>query len=77
MNTSQRLLKRNKRQVARAKKHVKLSEPDVRTREQVEAARQATRPTGGRKNAANTSYPSTSFRNHPGAAKSGTTKTDT
>ena len=36
-----RLEKRHKRQVERAKKKVKLSEPDVRTPEQIEAARQA------------------------------------
>jgi hypothetical protein len=39
-----RLAKRHKRQVARAKEHVKTSEPDVRTHEQIEAARQASRP---------------------------------
>jgi len=43
-----RLAKRHKRQVARAKLHSKTSEPDVRTREQIEAARDASRPdTGG------------------------------
>jgi hypothetical protein len=41
-----RLMKRHKRQVARAKEHVKLSEPDVRTPEQIKAAREASRPTG-------------------------------
>ena len=35
-----RLAKRHKRQVARAKEKVKLSEPDVRTPEQIEAARE-------------------------------------
>ena len=39
-----RLAKRHKRQVARAKEHVKLSEPDLRTQEQIEAAREASRP---------------------------------
>jgi hypothetical protein len=34
-----RLAKRHKRQVSRAKQHVRLSEPDVRTPEQVAAAR--------------------------------------
>lgn len=38
-----RLEKRHKRQVARAKKKVRLSEPDVRTQEQIEAARAASR----------------------------------
>lgn len=40
-----RLLKRHKRQVARAKEHVKLSEPDLRTPEQIKAAREASRAT--------------------------------
>ena len=39
-----RLAKRHKRQVARAKEHVKISEPDVRTHEQIEAAREISRP---------------------------------
>jgi hypothetical protein len=39
-----RLAKRHKRQVARAKERVKLSEPDVRTQEQIEAAREKSRP---------------------------------
>jgi hypothetical protein len=37
------LQKRHKRQVARAKAKVKLSEPDVRTHEEIEAAREASR----------------------------------
>jgi hypothetical protein len=39
-----RLQKRHKRQVARAKQRVKVSEPDVRTPEQVKAAQEAGRP---------------------------------
>jgi hypothetical protein len=39
-----RLAKRHKRQVARARESVKVSEPDVRTHEQIEAARDASRP---------------------------------
>jgi len=39
-----RLAKRHKRQVSREKMKVKVSEPDVRTHEQIEAARQASRP---------------------------------
>jgi len=38
-----RLAKRHKRQVARARERVKLSEPDVRTPEQVTAAKAASR----------------------------------
>jgi hypothetical protein len=39
-----RIAKRHKRQVSRARQKVKLSEPDVRTREQVRDAREASRP---------------------------------
>jgi hypothetical protein len=43
-----RLAKRHKRQVSRAREHVKLSEPDLRTPEQIKAARDASRaPRGG------------------------------
>jgi hypothetical protein len=42
-----RLAKRHKRQVARARAHSKTSEPDVRTHEQIEAAREASRPEAG------------------------------
>ncbi len=39
-----RLAKQHKRRVARAKMNQKQSEPDVRTQEQIEAARAASRP---------------------------------
>ena len=48
-----RLAKRHKRQVARAKEHVKLSEPDVRTPEQIKAAREASRAAQGGGNTGN------------------------
>lgn len=48
-----RLAKRHKRQVARAKLHSKTSEPDVRTHEQIQAARDASRPDTGRGRFAN------------------------
>ena len=38
-----RLAKKHKRQVARASAKVKVSEPDVRTHEEVEAAREASK----------------------------------
>jgi hypothetical protein len=40
---NQRLMKRHEHQVARAKERVNLSEPDVRTPEQLAAAREASR----------------------------------
>jgi hypothetical protein len=42
-----RLAKRHKRQVSRERERVKLSEPDVRTPEQIKAARDASRATRG------------------------------
>jgi hypothetical protein len=50
MPMTKRLLKRHKRQVSRAKANVRLSEPDLRTPEQVRAAREASRPPGARRN---------------------------
>jgi hypothetical protein len=47
---TRRLMKRHKRQVARAKGRAKTSEPDVRTPEEVRAAREASRPAGARRN---------------------------
>jgi hypothetical protein len=49
--TKKRLLKRHNRHAADADARVKLSEPDVRTPEQIQAAREASRPAaGGRQN---------------------------
>lgn len=45
MPIATRLAKRHKRQVSRAKARVKLSEPDLRTPEQIRAARDASRAT--------------------------------
>jgi hypothetical protein len=45
-----RLAKRHKRQVTRARERVKVSEPDVRTPEQIEAARELSRPDSIRTN---------------------------
>jgi hypothetical protein len=42
--------KRHKRQVLRASARISLSEPDIRTPEQVRAAREASRPGGLRGN---------------------------
>ena len=43
---NKRLEKRHKRQVLRAREHVKVSEPDVRTPEQIRAAKEAGRTFG-------------------------------
>ncbi|MEO8657278.1 MAG: hypothetical protein ABI693_02350 [Bryobacteraceae bacterium] len=60
---NKRLLKRHKRQVARAKEHVKLSEPDLRTPEQITAAKEASRAPGGRNAGTQSHYNATSIRN--------------
>ena len=61
---NKRLVKRHKRQVSRAKERVKLSEPDLRTPEQLRAAREASRPAGGRRNDSGVLYsPTQSIRN--------------
>jgi len=44
---NKRLEKRHKRQVLRAKDRVKVSEPDLRTPEEVAAAREASRAVAG------------------------------
>jgi len=71
-----RLQKRHKRQVSRAKERVKLSEPDVRTAEQVRAAREATRPAAGRRNDPLAHYSAPSIRKHAGPAPQSTAKAD-
>ena len=71
-----RLEKRHKRQVARAKKKVRLSEPDVRTREQIEAAKEASRPDTSRGNKPRVAASSGSFRNTFTATTGSAAKTD-
>jgi hypothetical protein len=44
---NKRLAKRHKRHVARARERLILSEPDVRTPEQIKAHRELSRPTSG------------------------------
>ena len=72
-----RLQKRHKRQVARAKANVKLSEPDMRTPEQVKADREASRPKTGLMHDAKTSgTPRPSAGGHS-MSRGGASKTDT
>jgi hypothetical protein len=51
-----RLLKRHKRQVSRARDHAKVSEPDLRTPEQISAARELSRSVGSRRDALREPY---------------------
>lgn len=72
---NKRLLKRHKRQVARAKAHIKLSEPDLRTPDQVRAAREASRAPDGRSAGSSPHGTAPSFRGRMSASGSGA-KTD-
>ena len=47
---NKKLLKAHKRKVERAKARKKISEPDLRTPEEIKAAREASRPRGGHGN---------------------------
>ena len=67
---NKRLLNRHKRQVSRAKERGKLSEPDLRTPEQLTAAREASRAVAGRRTDRRPHY-STPSSNRAGPAASG------
>ena len=71
-----RLEKRHKRHVARAKAKVKISEPDVRTPEQIEAAREASRAEKGHGNKLNVGSAPRSFRNNLATSTGSAAKTD-
>lgn len=71
---NKRLLKRHKRQVLRAKERVRVSEPDLRTPEQVRAAREASRPAGGRRTGSQAHYSAPSVRTYAGPAGDSATK---
>jgi hypothetical protein len=65
---NKRLLKRHKRQVSRAKQKVRLSEPDVRTPEQVRAAREASHPAADRRGHGQAPYPTPSVQGQAATA---------
>jgi hypothetical protein len=71
-----RIAKRHKREVARARSRVKLSEPDVRTPEQIKAAREASRPDSSRGDTHNVAASARPFRNSPVAVTGSAAKTD-
>ncbi len=70
-----RLLKRHKRQVERARSRVKLSEPDLRTPEQIQAARELSGAADVR-NPALGAQKSAPFRGGHAPVKQGASKTD-
>jgi hypothetical protein len=71
-----RLAKRHKRQVARAKEKIHISEPDLRTHEQIEAAREASRPDTSRGTKPIVAASGRSFRNSFATTTGSAAKTD-
>jgi hypothetical protein len=71
-----RLSKRHKRQVSRARQHVRLSEPDLRTPEQVKAAREASRPAAMHGRTGDLPGFASSFRNSRAPGTGSAAKTD-
>jgi hypothetical protein len=63
---NKKLEKRHKRQVLRARERVNLSQPDVRTPEQLRAAREASRGITGARNDSRALY-STPVKHEPGS----------
>jgi hypothetical protein len=61
-------MKRHKRQVSRAKERVRLSEPDLRTPEQLKAAREASRRVAGQHDVDRVPYSTPSLRNQASPA---------
>jgi hypothetical protein len=70
-----RLAKRHKRQVSREKSKVRLSEPDLRTPEQIEAARDASRHDSARGNQPKAAAPGQGFRNASATSTGSSAKT--
>jgi hypothetical protein len=71
-----RLAKRHKRQVLRAKARVRLSEADLRTPEELSAAREASRPAGSRRDGPVPLYATPAARIPGGTAADSTAKVD-
>jgi hypothetical protein len=67
-----RILKRHKRQVSRARERVRLSEPDLRTAEQVTAAREVSRSVASRHSIPPAFYATASVRDPASPATEGT-----
>jgi hypothetical protein len=73
---SKRLEKLHKRKVARAKAKVRTSEPDLRTPEQVKAAREASRAPGTARPGSPSVFAAASNRQHTGGGARTPAKAD-
>ena len=72
-----RLQKRHQRQVARARHRVRTSQPDLRTPEQVAAAREVSRAVAGRRDALREPYATPSVRDRASTTAADPVKADT
>ena len=71
-----RIAKRHQRKVDRARARVTTSEPDVRTPEQIQAAREASQPTGIRRATGNAPSVGGNFQNRRAPGMGSSAKTD-
>ena len=72
-----RLLKRHQRQVKRAKERVRVSEPDLRTPEQVSAAKEISRSVAGQHHVPRPPYAAPSLPDQAKPAAASIPKADT
>jgi hypothetical protein len=73
---NKRILKRHKRQVSRERERVRLSEPDLRTSEQITAAREVSRSVASRHSLPHVHYATPSIQNRPGPSAEGAPKAE-
>jgi hypothetical protein len=73
---NKRILKRHKRQVSRARERVRLSEPDLRTPEQLAAAREVSRSVASRHTVPHAPYATPAIENPPGPSAEDAPKAD-
>jgi hypothetical protein len=71
-----RLLKRHQRQVLRARQRVRVSEPDLRTPEQISAARELSRSVAGRHDRLREPYATPSVESYASPVADSTSKAD-
>ncbi|MBE0659139.1 MAG: hypothetical protein IH602_15700 [Bryobacteraceae bacterium] len=73
---NKRLLKTHKRKVARQRDRAKQTEPDLRTPEEIKAAKEASRPAGGYGAGPTAFYSRSSAGGHANPASHSASKTD-
>lgn len=73
---NKRIEKRHKREVMRKKNKARLSEPDLRTPEEIKIAREASRPAQGWHKDPHVNYSKPSKRSHSGSAARSPAKVD-